>query len=79
LTRKEFTDAHRHEIDGWLLDAILGNHKGAELSMFLKAQRAKIEKRLGEMYDQLCPPPVLPPNPMKAAANGAGPTGVKKP
>lgn len=53
MTTEEFVGKYRHEIDGWILDAAMGGRHGAELSIFLRAMRAKIETKLGQIHMDL--------------------------
>ncbi len=53
MTRSEFIAEYRHEIDGWLLDAAMEGRRGAELSIWLRQMRARIEQKLGVMYDRM--------------------------
>ena len=53
MTRIEFVNEYRHELDGWILDAAMESRKGAELSIFLRQMRAKIEAKLATMHDAL--------------------------
>lgn len=56
-TREQFVQDYRHEIEGWLLDAALTKRNGAELSLWLRAMRAKIEAKLAAVYADLQPVP----------------------
>ncbi len=60
MTRQEFVSAWRHEVEGWLLDAAMTNRTGAELSVFLRAMRQKIEAKLAAVYDALVPDKPIP-------------------
>lgn len=53
MTRDEFIRDHRAELDGWVLDAAMSGRQGVELSLHLRILRAKIETKLGAMYDAL--------------------------
>jgi hypothetical protein len=56
-TREQFIQEFRHEIEGWLLDAAMSGKHGAELSVWLRQMRQKIETKLGVMYDASQPQP----------------------
>lgn len=70
MTRKDFIAEFRSEIDGWILDAAMEHRAGAQLSMHLRQLRARIEAKLGEMYDALQKP---------VPTNGTPPQPVRKP
>lgn len=79
LTRDEVIDRFRHEFFGWIADAFLQDRRGGELSLCLRAASAKIDAKIGEMYDSIVPPEKQPeslpvkPAPIKIAA-GTQPT-----
>ncbi len=50
MTKEQFVAKWRHEIDGWILDAAIEARRGADLSMFLRGMRAKVEAKLVAMY-----------------------------
>lgn len=53
MTQKEFTERFRHEVEGWLLDAAMSGRSGAELSIWLRHMRARIETKLGQMWQDM--------------------------
>lgn len=72
MTRQEFIAKFRHEIDGWVLDACLERRpSGLELSKFLREMRAKIEVKLGDMFDAVI---ADPPKPLPASNGQHKPT-----
>lgn len=50
MTTEEFVEAFRHEIDGWILDAAMEGRTGAELSVWLRNMRKKVEIKLTLMH-----------------------------
>ena len=52
MTRDEFIESNVHEFEGYLLDVALGGRAGGELSLTLKAYRAKLRVRLGLIFDE---------------------------
>lgn len=62
MTRQEFIEKFRHQWDGIVLDACITHRTGAELSMWLRQMRGRIELGLGEMHDALVTPPEPKPN-----------------
>ncbi len=56
-TREQFVQEYRHEIEGWMLDAAMTKRSGAELSIFLRSIRARIEAKLAAMHADLQPSP----------------------
>ncbi len=55
MTRKEYHEKFRYELEGLVLDAMLSNRKGAELSLCLRAYLSKIAVILDQQYDALVP------------------------
>lgn len=53
MTRAEFVERHRHEIAGFLLDAVTQDRKGGELAMWLRLKMRAIDTRLSIMWDEL--------------------------
>jgi hypothetical protein len=70
MTQDEFVAKYRHEIDGWILDAAMEGRRGAELSIWLKTMRSKIESKLRAMYVSM--------QPDTAPSNGVVTKGVKR-
>lgn len=52
MTRDDFVEENVREFEGYLLDVALGGRTGGELSLTLKAYRAKVRARLGVIFDQ---------------------------
>ncbi len=74
-SRREFIEEHRHALDGMILDAVLSSERrGSELSVWLKMMRARIEAKLGEMYDELQPPAPVNGQPAKKPEEACPPT-----
>lgn len=61
MTKSEFVSEWRHELDGWILDAAMSSRSGSDLSIWLRSMRAKIEVKLGNIYDSLTEPAAKPP------------------
>ena len=53
MDRDEFVDRFKHEVFGLILDAVVVQRTGPELSIFLKGVSARTEGKLGEIYDFL--------------------------
>lgn len=69
MTKEEFSEKHKHEMYGWVLDVATAHKSGAELSLLLRSIQVKIRARLDEMYADLTKPE--PPRTADAAKNGA--------
>ena len=52
-SKEAFADQWQHEIDGWILDAAMGERTGAILSLFLKNMRKKIRQKLFAIHEEL--------------------------
>ena len=70
MTKAEFVELHRHEIAGWILDALTHHRSGAELAICVRGIMRKIDERLGTMYLQLVPLDPLVKEAPKPEANG---------
>lgn len=77
MTREEFVARHRDELLGMIADAAVSQRTGPDLARAIRAWVAKVEGRLGEMYDQLRPAPAQPNQAPRAA--GTSPTGSAVP
>lgn len=55
LTRIEFVERWKHDFAGFYLEALCKNPQGAELALLVKSIQDKVEKRLGQLYDDLSP------------------------
>jgi hypothetical protein len=64
-TRQEHIDDLRHDLSGIMLDAILNDRRGAELSIAMRLALRKIDLLSAALYDAICPP-----SPVKPASNG---------
>ncbi len=53
MTRQDFIDAHRHEISGAVLDILFRKAEGGELSLLVRQLLTKIDRTLGNAYDEL--------------------------
>lgn len=51
--RETFIETHYHELLGIVLDAAIGDRKGSELSLWIKAISHQIRLRLAAIYDQM--------------------------
>ncbi len=53
MSRLEFVEQHRHEIVGWILDAVLDPQTGAALALQLRTLFKRVDAKLAGVYDQL--------------------------
>ncbi len=60
MTRSEFVEKHRHEWEGWVLDAAMSDRSGTALSLWIKRLQSRIVRDLEAAYDELCPELPLP-------------------
>lgn len=51
MTKTEVVEAHRHEIAGYVMDAVTCGLTGAPLAMLLREMMKKIDQRIGKIYD----------------------------
>ncbi len=73
MTREEFVARYRHELAGIVLDGTIARRSGGELSLWLATAMQAIDARLGQMYDQLQPPPPAPKPPVSNGATNGHP------
>lgn len=66
MTREQFIDRHYHELYGLIADAFAVNRQGADLSRAMQLAAEKVRARLGQMHDQLVPPPQQPIQPQRS-------------
>jgi hypothetical protein len=69
-TRTDFLEAVQHECRGFILDGLIADRKGSELSQWLKLADANLRRRLNEIYEQYVKqlePVTKPPAPNGAA------------
>lgn len=60
ISKQEFVEKHFHLMMGLVVDAMVTQSRGAELSLRLKGMEAKIVKTLSDAYEELRPPEPLP-------------------
>jgi hypothetical protein len=58
-TKQEFVETHYHLMMGLVVDAMVTQSRGAELSLRLKGMGERIERALAAAYDELRPPEPL--------------------
>jgi hypothetical protein len=65
MDRDEFVAKHKHEFFGVMIDAMMVQRNGSELSVWIKLQMHHIEQKLESAYDDLADqfkkPPTRPP------------------
>lgn len=55
MTEQEWVELYRHEIEGLMLDAAMTPRTGAELSVWLRAKRARITALMNKMHHDAQP------------------------
>lgn len=53
MTRDEFLERHRHELAGLVLDAAVGERRGADLAIFLRNAMKRTDALLGAVWADL--------------------------
>lgn len=62
--RRQFIERFQHELGGIVFDALTAkNRHDSELSLWSANAMDKIKKRIGQMFDELIPAPVVAPQP----------------
>lgn len=70
ISRQAFIDAHKHELSGVLLEALMNRERqGGELALWVRLMMMKLDAKLGAIYDQLAPKTADPVGPV--ATNGS--------
>ncbi len=55
LSREELVEKHRHEIGGYVMDALTCGLTGAPLATFLRGMMRKIDQRLNLIHADMVP------------------------
>ena len=54
MTRAEFVDAHKHEVCGIVMDALMGGSRnGGELALLIRSLMQRVDAKLARAYDDL--------------------------
>jgi hypothetical protein len=52
--RQAFIDRHKHELVGIIMDGAMTHRTGGELGQWIRQKMILVDKRIGEMFDELC-------------------------
>lgn len=66
-SKQEFIERWKHDLGGMLLDASTVGAKGPALSLWVAGIMEKVERRLGQYYDDLAPVEPIKPEPKQPA------------
>jgi hypothetical protein len=67
MSRQDFVNRYKHELAGFVVDAIATPRQGPELSLWLRSMMARIDAKLGAIYDEFNQPQQPPANGKPAA------------
>lgn len=62
--RQKFIDSYKHELAGFVFEAMTHHDRsGGMLALWTREIMRRIDKRIGQMFDELAPAPVVVPQP----------------